>query len=261
MYDKAMNKFTFWSSSSKKALTAKKKLIEIYGNHSIEDADAVLVLGGDGSMLEALHDSLNINIPLYGLNYGSVGFMMNPVRVDEFDHLPARMEKAMLTDIYSLKMEATDKYGKTYEAVAFNEVSLFREQRQAAKMKIFVNGEERIPELVCDGVMVATPAGSTAYNFSAGGPILPLSANVNALTPISAFRPRRWKGALLPQSVTIDIEIIEPGHRPVSATADFKEFRDVVKVSIRQSEGIKKTLMFDPDHALSERILREQFII
>ena len=256
-----MNKFTFWASAAKEAQAAKKKLLDVYGEVPLEQAEALIVLGGDGSMLEALHDSLNQDIPLYGLNYGSVGFMMNPIEENSLDNLPEKLSAASSTEIRPLKMTATDKYGKEYEAVAFNEVSLFREQRHAAKMRIFVNGYERISELVCDGVMVSTPAGSTAYNFSAGGPILPLSANVHALTPISAFRPRRWKGALLPVDHEVVIEIIEPGHRPVSATADFKEFRDVVKVSIRQSQGICKSLMFNPDHELSDRILREQFMI
>ncbi len=256
-----MEKFTFWASSADKAQAAKKKLLEIYEEYSIDQAEAVIVLGGDGSMLEALHQTLEYDIPVYGLNYGSVGFMMNPPDEDGFENLVERVNSATGTIIHPLKMTATDKYEKEYNGVAFNEVSLFREQRQAAKMRIFVNGDERISELVCDGALVSTPAGSTAYNFSAGGPILPLSANVHALTPISAFRPRRWKGALLPMEDEIDVEIIEPGHRPVSATADFKEFRDIVNVKIRQSQGISKTLMFDPNHSLSERILKEQFVI
>ena len=261
MYTEPMEKFTFWSSSTEKATVAKKALVGLYGDVPLKEADALIVLGGDGSMLEAMHETLPYDKPVYGLNYGSVGFLMNPSHEDDFEKLPERLKQARQTEIYPLRMAATDKYGKTYEAVAFNEVSLFREQRQAAKMKVFVNGDEHIEELVCDGALVATPAGSTAYNFSAGGPILPLNANLLALTPISAFRPRRWKGALLPQDVEIEIEIIEPGHRPVSATADFKEFRDVVKVSVRQSQGIRKILMFDPDHALGDRILREQFVI
>lgn len=256
-----MKNFTFLTSSAPKAKKAKKKLLEYYDDVPVKKADAVVVLGGDGSMLEALHDTLDVDVPVYGLNYGSVGFMMNPAKEDGFAQLAERIGQATGTDIHPLKMSATDKYGKTYEAVAFNEVSLFREQRQAAKMRILVNGDERISELVCDGALVSTPAGSTAYNFSAGGPILPLSANVHALTPISAFRPRRWKGALLPMEDEIEIQIIEPGHRPVSATADFKEFRDITSIKIRQSQGIVKTLMFDPDHSLSERILKEQFII
>ena len=256
-----MKNFTFWASSAAKAKEAKKSLLEIYEETPVDQADAVIVLGGDGSMLEALHDTLDYDVPVYGLNYGSVGFMMNPPHESGFEKLAERVEAAMRTEIHPLKMSATDKYGKEYDAVAFNEVSMFREQRQAAKMRILVNGDERIPELVCDGALVSTPAGSTAYNFSAGGPILPLSANVHALTPISAFRPRRWKGALLPMEDEIEIQIIEPGHRPVSATADFKEFRDIVRVKIRQSQGITKKLLFDPDHSLSERILKEQFII
>ncbi|MCB9963400.1 MAG: NAD kinase [Rhodospirillales bacterium] len=256
-----MEKYTFLASSARKAQAAKKKLLSLYDNVTLEQADKVIVLGGDGSMLEALHETLTQTQPVYGLNYGSFGFLMNPPEEAHFETLPARLAAAHQTDIYPLRMRATDKYGKMYEAVAFNEVSLFREQRHAAKMKIAVNGIERISELVCDGVMVSTPAGSTAYNFSAGGPILPLRANLLALTPISAFRPRRWKGALLPQDVTVDIDIVEPGHRPVSVTADFREFRDVVSVTIYQSKDLHKTLMFDPDHALGDRILKEQFVI
>jgi NAD+ kinase len=157
-------------------------------------------------------------------------------------------------------MKCEDKYGKTYEALAFNEVSLFREQRQAAKIKVHVNGIERMEEMICDGVLVATPAGSTAYNLSADGPIIPLQAHVLAMTPISPFRPRRWKGALLPNVAEIHFEIIEPGKRPVSATADYQEIRDIKEVSVRESRSIGKTLLFNPDHTLDERILKEQFL-
>lgn len=261
MYTDPMKKYAFWASPIDSAQAAKKKLTGIYGAAPIEDADVMIVLGGDGSMLEAMHETLPYDKPIYGLNYGSVGFLMNPAKEDDFEKLGERLAQAKQEEIHPLRMTTTDKEGNVCEAMAFNEVSLFREQRHAAKMKVFVNGDEHISELVCDGALVSTAAGSTAYNFSAGGPILPLGANLLALTPISAFRPRRWKGALLPQDVEIDIEMIESHHRPVSATADFREFRNVVKVSVRQSQGIRKILLFDPDHALGDRILREQFVI
>ena len=222
-------------------------------------ADIILVLGGDGTMLEALHAYGGHGKPYYGINFGSIGFLMNPEAAIET--LAETLEAARPVTIYPLSMRCTCEDGAGYEAMAFNEVALFRQTRQAAKLKISVDGKERIGELICDGVLLATPAGSTAYNLSAHGPILPLSANVLALTPISAFRPRRWRGALLPCDEQVEIEVLEAAKRPVSLTADSAEFRRVQSVTIRQSSENPRTLLFDPDHALEERISREQFTV
>lgn len=247
----------FHASQTDNAQEARKALCDSFGQASAENADMIVVLGGDGTMLEALHQYAGLNKPFYGMNFGSVGFLMNPFHTDNLTH---RLSKAGKVEIHPLRMQAVDHHGKTHEALAFNEVSLLRETRQAAKLKISVDGKQRIAELVCDGALVATPAGSTAYNLSAQGPILPLSANVLALTPISPFRPRNWRGALLPADRTVDIEILESDKRPVSATADSLEFRDVKHISIHQSKQIGCTLLFDPDHHLEERIIREQFL-
>ena len=250
-------KIHFIHSSSIEAQEAYKSLTTLYGQSELKDAGAVVALGGDGTMLEALHQSIGYNLPVYGMNRGSVGFLMNPYITES---LPEKIQNAHRHDIHPLEMKATDESGKTYEALAFNEVSLLREVRQAAKIKIFIDDIERLPELICDGVLVSTPAGSTAYNLSAHGPIIPLSSDVLALTPISAFRPRRWRGALLPSHVTIRFEILESEKRPVSATADDFEVRKVKSVEIRQAEGVTKRILFDKDHSLEERILKEQFL-
>ncbi len=250
-------KLFFHTSDTPDAHTARKKLEAAHDTADAKDADIIIVLGGDGTMLEALHRHTGLNKPFYGMNFGSVGFLMNPYRPDD---LTTRLTKAGKVEIHPLRMEATDESGHRHEAVAFNEVSLLRETRQAAKLKISVDGIERIAELVCDGILLATPAGSTAYNLSAQGPILPLSANVLALTPISAFRPRRWRGALLPCDRIVEIDILESDKRPVSATADSLEFRDIRRITIQQSKNIGCTLLFDPDHHLEERILKEQFL-
>ena len=250
-------KIHFIHSSSPEAQDAYKSLTVLYGQSEIEKAEVVVALGGDGTMLEALHQAIGYEIPVYGMNRGSVGFLMNPFITDG---LIDKIKSAHKQDIYPLSMKATDDKGKTFDALAFNEVSLLREVRQAAKIRIEIDGIERLPELICDGVLVATPAGSTAYNLSAHGPIIPLSSDVLALTPISAFRPRRWRGALLPCHVAIRFEILENEKRPVSATADDFEVRNVVSVEIRQSSGVSKTILFDPDHSLEERMLKEQFL-
>lgn len=246
--------FTAGTEEASRALAALEPLV-----HSvpIKKADLVIALGGDGTLLEALHEAHAHHKPVYGMNCGSVGFLMNPFRAE---HLMDRLKSAHRVTIHPLRMIATDKKGKTHEALAFNEVSLLRQTRQAAKLGVTVGGVERIDELVCDGILLATPAGSTAYNLSAHGPILPLSANVLALTPISAFRPRRWRGALLPSHLNVMIDVHDADKRPVSATADFTEVRDVVRVEIHQSSSISCTLLFDPDHNLEERILKEQFV-
>lgn len=250
-------KIHFIVAKTDDALKAYDSIAKKYNQHPLDEADVVVALGGDGTLLEALHASTWRNIPVYGMNRGSVGFLTNPYHDDD---LMERLEKAQRVDIHPLKMEAVDKTGTTTEALAYNEVSLLREARQAAKIRVTVDGVERLAELVCDGILVSTPAGSTAYNLSAHGPIIPLDANILALTPISAFRPRRWRGALLPCHVNIVFEAIDAEKRPVSATADDIEVRDITRVSIRQLQDISKTIMFDPDHSLEERMLREQFM-
>lgn len=249
-------KIHFHSAKTDKAQAAFQALTQKYGQVDEVSCDVIVVLGGDGTMLEALHLYESSNKPVYGMNFGSVGFLMNPYKPDDLLGILGKSSKVV---IHPLKMKAIDTNGMTHEAVAFNEVSLIRETRQAARLKISVENIVRIPELVCDGILVATPAGSTAYNLSAHGPILPLSSNLLALTPISAFRPRRWGGALLPSHLSIRIDVLEDNKRPISATADSNEFRDVIRVDIHQSSTLGKTLLFDPDHHLEERILKEQF--
>ena len=226
----------------------------------LEEADAVVVLGGDGFMLQTLHAMLDRGriIPAYGLNLGTVGFLMNRNRNPET--LLKRIAKAKPHHIAPLRMEAETQTGKTHTFCAINEVSLLRETRQTAKLEVTVDDKVRIPELVCDGVLVATPAGSTAYNLSADGPILPLDSNLLALTPISPFRPRRWNGAILPSSVRVRFEIIDPYKRSVSATADAHEVRNVLAVDAFQDRKTELHLLFDPAHSLEERILNEQFL-
>jgi NAD+ kinase len=249
-------KLTFISADTKEAQQALKKLRQHHEDVGIDSADIAISIGGDGTMLETLHKTYNHGLPVYGMNCGSVGFLMNPYRPEK---LLERLNEAHEVKIYPLYMKVTDDSGNEHEAIAFNEVALLRQTRQAAKLKIFVDNIERIPELVCDGILLATPAGSTAYNLSAHGPIIPLLSNLLALTPISAFRPRRWKGALLPSHSRVKIEIQNPQKRPVSATADSTEIRHVASVEIRQSDKKGCSLLFDPDHNLEERILKEQF--
>jgi NAD+ kinase len=209
-------------------------------------------------MLETLHRFLRRGLPVYGMNRGSVGFLMNDYREDD---LPARLAAAQTAIVHPLRMVALRDNAPAVEALAINEVSLLRESRQAAKIRILVDGKARLPELICDGILVSTPAGSTAYNLSAHGPIVPLSANLLPLTPISAFRPRRWRGALLPSDATVVFDILEPEKRPVAAVADYTEVRDVTRVEVREARDVSLTLMFDPDHGLSERIIAEQFTV
>lgn len=251
------SKIHFHASKSGAGAAALDGLVRTYGQHKAEDADIIVVLGGDGTMLEALHSHYEVNKPFYGMNRGSVGFMLNPF--DEAD-LHERLDKAKKVALHPLQMLAKTESGETKEGLAFNEVSLLRQQHQAAKIRVTVDGVERLEELVCDGILVSTPAGSTAYNLSAHGPILPLKSDVLALTPISAFRPRRWRGALLPSSASIRFDIKGDGVRPVSATADYTEVRNITSVDIRQSTSISVALLFNPDHTLEERILKEQFL-
>ena len=249
-------KIAFVASDTREALDALQALAARYGNAAPEEADAIIALGGDGLMLQTMHSYLHSRIPIYGMNRGSVGFLLNDYTENR---LKDRLEAAEITVIHPLRMTVRDMKGATREALAINEVSLFRQIHQAAKLKIAVDGTNRLEELICDGVLVATPAGSTAYNLSAHGPILPITAPLLALTPISPFRPRRWRGALLPNEAKVTIEVKEPDKRPVSAVADHTEFRDVVAVEVKEESGIDIFMMFDPGHTLAERILAEQF--
>lgn len=254
----ACDRIHFHAATSAAGQEALAALQDLHGpSCTPEDADIIVALGGDGTLLEALHRYYALNKPFYGMNRGSVGFLLNPFRAES---LRERLAQAQKVTLHPLRMKAQDRDGKIVEAVAFNEVSLLRERNHAAKIAVAVDGIERLPELVCDGILVATPAGSTAYNLSAHGPVIPLSANVLALTPISPFRPRRWRGALLPGHVKIRFAIQDPQARPVSATADVTEVRHVAQVDVWQSTSIGVDLLFDPDHNLEERILKEQFL-
>ena len=227
----------------------------------LSEAEAVVVLGGDGFMLQTLHAMLDSEriIPAYGLNLGTVGFLMNRNRNPET--LIKRIGKAKLHHIAPLRMRARTQDGETHTFCAINEVSLLRETRQTAKLEVTVDDKVRIPELVCDGVLLATPAGSTAYNLSADGPILPLDSSLLALTPISPFRPRRWHGAILPDRSRVSLRVLEEHKRPVSVVADQRELRDVAQVDLEIARDSQLTLLFDPGHALDERIVAEQFVV
>jgi NAD+ kinase len=246
----------FVASDTEEALASQVKLAERYGNAPLDRADVIVALGGDGLMLQTMHRHLRSRIPIYGMNRGSVGFLLNDYGEND---LIERLEKAETTVIHPLRMTAYDVKGGRHEALAINEVSLFRQIYQAAKLRISVDGTVRLGELICDGVLVSTPAGSTAYNLSAHGPILPINAPLLVLTPISPFRPRRWRGALLPDTAKVMIEVLEAEKRPVSAVADATEFRDVLKVEVEEETGVDILMMFDPGHTLAERILSEQF--
>ncbi|MGR6465912.1 NAD kinase [Rhizobium sp. PAMB 3182] len=248
--------FRIIASTAPEAMAAREELIAIYGNASEENADVIVALGGDGFMLQTLHETMNTGKRVYGMNRGSVGFLMNDYRVG---NLPERVAAAVENDLRPLKMTTTDADGLVADALAINEVALLRQSYQAAKLRVEIDGQVRLDELICDGVMVATPAGSTAYNYSAHGPILPLEAPLLALTPVSAFRPRLWRGALLPDKVTVDIHILEAEKRPVNAVADHFEVKSVIHVRIAQSDDKTARVLSDPDHSWSERILAEQF--
>ena len=249
-------KITFLSSGSPEADASRDRLAALYGNAGEAEADVAVVLGGDGMMLQTLHRFMGSGVPIFGMNRGTVGFLMNEARDGE---LVERLDAAQPSVIHPLTMLATASSGKTVKGRAINEVFLSRQTFQAAKLKIFIDGTERMSELVADGVMVATPAGSTAYNLSVGGPILPLNTSLMTLTPISAFRPRRWRGALLRDSAKVRIDILDPGKRPVSAVADHFEVRNVVHVEIAMDLATGLVLLHDPGHGLDERILKEQF--
>ncbi len=246
----------FVASDRPEAEAARRALAARYGSVSEDDAEVIVALGGDGFMLETLHRHLERRTPVYGMNRGSVGFLMNDY---EEDGLPERIAAAGRAVIHPLQMDAWTVAGQVHSGLAINEVSLLRQTRQSAKLRISVDGKVRLEELACDGCMVATPAGSTAYNLSAHGPIIPLEARILALTPISAFRPRRWRGALLPHQAQVRFEILEADKRPVSATADSLEVRHVARVEVRERRDVGLTMLFDPDRSLEERVLAEQF--
>ncbi len=253
----ALENIAIVAAGTPQALEALNALTAEYGNCAIEDADVIVPLGGDGVMLETLHNNIDSCVPVYGMNRGSIGFLMNSY---ETKGLRDRLQSAVAVSLHPLHMDAVTTDGDTREALAINEVSLFRETGQAAKIRVKVDGVIRIDELICDGVLVSTPAGSTAYNLSAHGPIIPIGTELLALTPISAFRPRRWRGALLPARAEVSFEILEARKRPVSAVADFTEIRDVTEVTVKEAKDHTLTLLFDAEHNLEERIIREQFL-
>ena len=238
------------------AQAALAALSRAYGDCPLPEAEVVVALGGDGFMLATLHAVERAGLPVYGMKLGTVGFLMNQFRAEG---LLERLARARHNVLRPLEMEAVTEGGQTIASLAYNEVSLLRQTRQTAHLRIAVNGQRKLDELVCDGMLVATPAGSTAYNYSAHGPILPLGSEVIALTPIAAFRPRRWRGALLRADAEIGIDVLDALKRPVSATADSHEVRNVVEVRIRESRKHTVTLLFDPEHDLADRILNEQF--
>jgi len=249
-------RIAFVASTSPEAREARERLARRYGDAAPAAADIIVALGGDGLMLQTLHRFMTSGKPIYGMHRGTVGFLMNDFS-DE--RLAERLAAAETTLIHPLLMRATDLKGTRHEAHAINEVSLFRQTYQAARLRILIDGKERLAELVADGVMVATPAGSTAYNLSAQGPIIPINAPLLALTSISPFRPRRWHGALLPDTARVVVEVLESEKRPVAAVADHDEVRGVCAVEIHMDHAIAIPMLFDPGHSLDERILREQF--
>lgn len=253
-------KYALLASPTEEAQRAESELRELHNFAELADAEAVIVLGGDGFMLQTLHQMLAERRirPVFGMNLGTVGFLMNEWRPEGLED---RLAKAKKFTVTPLRMDAVTVDGETVSSPAINEVSLLRETRQTAKLEVMAGGNVVIEELVCDGVIVATPAGSTAYNLSARGPILPMGSNMVALTPISPFRPRRWRGAILPDTTRISFRVLEPLKRPVSAVADQREVRDVATVEVRLDTSLALSLMFDPEHALDERIAREQFIV
>jgi NAD+ kinase len=251
-------RIAFLASQVDGAQAAREALERAHGQCPPEEADVLVALGGDGFMLQTLHRHGGLGKPVYGMKRGTFGFLMNHYRED--GRLVERLHAAEPAVLRPLEMLALTESGASTGSLAYNEVSLLRQTRQAAHIAIDLNGKPRLEELICDGVMLATPAGSTAYNYSAGGPVLPLGSSVVALTPIAAFRPRRWRGALLKSSTEVCFRVLDPYKRPVSATADSHEVRDVVEVTIRESRDRTVTLLFDPEHNLEERILAEQFL-
>lgn len=251
-------KISFTASESPVAQEALAELKGLYGTLvTTEDrADVVVALGGDGFMLETLHRLAHSKLPVYGMNRGTVGFLMNRYNTE---NLEARIQAAVQQSIAPLRMMARNRSGQIFEASAINEVSLLRQGPQAAHLRILVEDRERLDCLICDGAMISTPAGSTAYNLSAGGPILPIDANVLALTPLAAFRPRRWRGALLPENALLRIEVIDPEKRPVMVSADSVSHQDIASIEVARETRFSHAVLFDPDHGLDDRILSEQF--
>lgn len=252
-----MTKIAFIASDTADAQVAQAALEKRYPKVSEQQADILVALGGDGFMLQTLHRVMDTGQPIFGMNRGTVGFLMNEFNLEGLEE---RVAKAQRFDLHPLRMTALDETGQEHCRIAINEVSLLRETRQAAKLSIRIDGRIRMEELTADGMIIATPAGSTAYNLSAHGPILPLGSELIALTPISAFRPRRWRGALLPSGSQVEVEVLEADKRPVSAVADHAEVRDVRQVRVWEDKNIRLPILFDPDHNLAERILLEQFI-
>ena len=250
------DRIAFAASDTDIAQTAMARLTARYGQVAPKEAQVVVALGGDGHMLRTLHETEDLPAPVYGMNCGTIGFLMN--EFDEED-LPKRLEAALTETINPLSMHADTTAGGSFKALAINEVSLLRAGPQAAKLRISVDGKVRMNELVCDGAMVATPAGSTAYNYSANGPILPIGSDVLALTAMAAFRPRRWRGALLPKSAVVRFDVLEAGKRPVMSDADGQSVREVSSVIVRSEPSVTHTILFDPGHGLEERLIQEQF--
>jgi NAD+ kinase len=254
----AGKRFAFVHASSEKAKSAQRSLVKLYGQNRTQEADIIVAIGGDGFLLETLNRFSATGKPVFGMNRGTVGFLLNTYRLK---NLPERLDQAVAIKLYRLAMSAINTQGDIVRAKAINEVSLFRQSAQSAQLSITVDGNNRLPCLVCDGILLSTPAGSTAYNLSAHGPIIPLEAHLMALTPISAFRPRRWTGALLKRDAKVVIDVLDTDKRPVSAAADGLEIRDVIKVSIETDRRVSLKLLFDPDQQLQERIIKEQFLI
>ncbi|MCT7375079.1 NAD kinase [Chelativorans salis] len=246
----------FVSANTDDAQKAAARLSVLYGQERPENADIIVALGGDGFMLHTLRETMGSGKKIYGMNRGTIGFLMNEYREEG---LRERITEAIAETVRPLEMTVTDMEGEVSKALAINEVSLLRQSYQAAKIRIAIDGKVRLDELICDGVMVATPAGSTAYNLSAHGPILPLDAPLLALTPVSPFRPRRWRGALLSNQATVDLTVLEPEKRPVNAVADHTEIKSVVSVRVHESHDMTATILFDASHSWNERILAEQF--
>jgi NAD+ kinase len=252
----SLTKIAFAASDAPSAQAALRALSARYGNLPLDRAEVVVALGGDGFMLQTLHATERRDLPVYGMNRGTVGFLMNAFAEEA---LPERLSAAEAAVINPLHMTATTVGGEVHEGLAINEVSLLRSGPQAAKLRLTVDGKLRMEELVCDGALVATPAGSTAYNYSAHGPILPIGSDVLALTAIAPFRPRRWRGALLPKTAVVQIDVTDPERRPVMADADSRSVPDVTRVVIRSEPAVRHRLLFDPGHGLDERLIREQF--
>lgn len=246
----------FTASQTPAAQEAQAALVAQHGQVALREAAVVVALGGDGFMLQTLHECQHLNVPVYGMNCGTVGFLMNTFQLENLAQRLAEAEEAVINP---LAMRAVSASGRITEALAINEVSLLRAGPQAAKLRISIDGKVRLEELICDGALLATPAGSTAYNYSAHGPILPIGSEVLALTPMAAFRPRRWRGALLPKGALVRFDVLEPDKRPVRADADSRPVEDVVMVEIRSEPGVRHRILFDPGHGLEERLIVEQF--